>query len=172
MALTKCHECGAQVSTKANACPSCGAKVTRTSFVTKMVALIVALVVVMNIGMAILGRKADDTKAIVQAKSPEKIEAEKQAKVIEEKKFNKTLIYAASIKKQMRNPASFDLEFAGTNEDASVICIKYRGQNGFGGKSIETVVVIKDRPHQDATSFNKHCAGKDLTETTAVKHLL
>ncbi|HCI3908997.1 TPA: zinc-ribbon domain-containing protein, partial [Pseudomonas aeruginosa] len=30
MALIKCKECGAQVSNKAKACPSCGAKVPKS----------------------------------------------------------------------------------------------------------------------------------------------
>jgi len=34
MALTKCSECKKEISTKASACPHCGAKVARTSIVT------------------------------------------------------------------------------------------------------------------------------------------
>jgi hypothetical protein len=45
MAITKCKECGAQVSTKADACPSCGAKQVRTSGCAKVVAWGIALVV-------------------------------------------------------------------------------------------------------------------------------
>lgn len=38
MALTKCDECGHQISKSADKCPNCGAKVRRTSWVTKIVA--------------------------------------------------------------------------------------------------------------------------------------
>jgi hypothetical protein len=31
MALTKCHECGHDVSTQANACPTCGAQAKKPS---------------------------------------------------------------------------------------------------------------------------------------------
>jgi uncharacterized membrane protein YvbJ len=30
MALTNCHECGSRISSKANACPRCGALMTET----------------------------------------------------------------------------------------------------------------------------------------------
>lgn len=38
MALTKCRECGHQISKSAESCPSCGAKVKRTGLLTKIVA--------------------------------------------------------------------------------------------------------------------------------------
>jgi RNA polymerase subunit RPABC4/transcription elongation factor Spt4 len=47
MAMTKCKECGAQVSTKADACPACGAKQVRTSGCAKVVAWFIGIVVVL-----------------------------------------------------------------------------------------------------------------------------
>lgn len=43
MAMTKCKECGGELSTKAEACPKCGAKVTRTS-VAAMGCLVIILI--------------------------------------------------------------------------------------------------------------------------------
>src|SRR5690606_5714242 len=37
MAMTKCKECGAEISTTADACPKCGAKQVRTSGCAKVV---------------------------------------------------------------------------------------------------------------------------------------
>lgn len=42
MALVKCKECGGAVSTKAKACPTCGAKVKKTSAFTWLVLLLLA----------------------------------------------------------------------------------------------------------------------------------
>ena len=39
MAMTKCKECGNEISTKADACPKCGAKQIRTSGCAKVVAI-------------------------------------------------------------------------------------------------------------------------------------
>ena len=46
MALVKCRECGHQISTTARACPSCGAAVRRTSAITKLVAALIGVTVV------------------------------------------------------------------------------------------------------------------------------
>lgn len=49
--MTKCKECGNQISTKADACPKCGAKQVHTSGCAKVVLIFVGLlVVVMVIG--------------------------------------------------------------------------------------------------------------------------
>ncbi len=46
MGMTKCKECGNEISTKADACPKCGAKIKRTSLVANLVAIFVAIGVV------------------------------------------------------------------------------------------------------------------------------
>src|SRR5690348_6510576 len=48
MAMTKCKECGAQISTKAEACPQCGAKHKKSSGCA-LVVLIVLVVFVITI---------------------------------------------------------------------------------------------------------------------------
>jgi len=49
MALVKCRECGHQISTTARACPSCGAAVRRTSAITKLVAALIGVTVVVAV---------------------------------------------------------------------------------------------------------------------------
>lgn len=49
MALTACKECGHQISTEAKACPQCGAKVERTSFITKVVLVMILFSVAVSI---------------------------------------------------------------------------------------------------------------------------
>ena len=50
MALKPCTECGYSISTKAVACPQCGAKGKKpTSIVTKLVAAILALAVAITV---------------------------------------------------------------------------------------------------------------------------
>ncbi len=43
MALTKCKECGHEISKSASACPSCGAKIKRTSIFTFVLLIILGL---------------------------------------------------------------------------------------------------------------------------------
>lgn len=58
MALMKCKECGHQISKTAPACPSCGAKVKRTSLFTKIVGGFFALMIV----MMIIGQQSAETE--------------------------------------------------------------------------------------------------------------
>ena len=57
MALTKCKECGNEVSTKATSCPKCGAKQVHTSLFTKIIAGFFGLLVI----AALLGRCGSGT---------------------------------------------------------------------------------------------------------------
>ena len=49
MPLTKCKECGHQISKTARACPSCGAKIRRTTLFTKVVLGILGFIVLSSI---------------------------------------------------------------------------------------------------------------------------
>ena len=49
MAMTKCKECGAEISTTADACPKCGAKQVRTSGCAKVVLGFLGLIVFLAI---------------------------------------------------------------------------------------------------------------------------
>lgn len=60
MALTKCSECGHEISKTASACPSCGAKVKRTSFVTK---LVLGLIVLGVIGSILSERESEQRRS-------------------------------------------------------------------------------------------------------------
>jgi len=66
---------------------------------------------------------------------------------------------AIQLRDSMRNPDSFILEEAWANKDGSVVCFKYRSQNGFGGMNRTVAYARKATLHTDAdaVSFNKFC---------------
>lgn len=65
---------------------------------------------------------------------------------------------ASDLKASMRNPDSLVIESARANEDASIMCVEYRAQNGFGGMNREFIAFDKDsKAHQQASWWNKHC---------------
>lgn len=80
----------------------------------------------------------------------------------EEAAFQKVARALAIIKKANRNPASVSWENVLANDDASLICIEYRGQNGFGGMNLERVAFINGAPSDKAREWNSRCAGKPL----------
>jgi hypothetical protein len=48
MALTKCHECGQDISTQAKACPTCGAQVKKPSG-TRLILFLLAVLGVLGL---------------------------------------------------------------------------------------------------------------------------
>lgn len=94
MALTNCPECKAQISTKADACPACGARIPRTSVFTKILG---GIFVVIGVVAAIDLASRDEPTSSPPATSQEradlvKIEADARAKRAEEFAANRKAI--------------------------------------------------------------------------------
>ena len=66
MAMTKCKECGGEISTKADACPRCGAKQVRTSGCAKIVLIFLGLMVF----VAMIGRCGREPSTSSPATTP------------------------------------------------------------------------------------------------------
>lgn len=83
MALTKCRECGGQVSTTAKACPSCGAEMPRrTSMMTWILAAPIALFVFScTFGLGGGGRKPEPPR------TPEQLAQDKAQSAISDAKW-------------------------------------------------------------------------------------
>jgi len=78
----------------------------------------------------------------------------------------KVLPYVSGLKRQMRDPESFVLTFAGRNDDGSKVCIEYRAKNGFGGYTNGMAVGAGDKIHTTQQAWNAHCANKTLVDLT------
>ncbi len=77
----------------------------------------------------------------------------------------KTLMLIDQIKSSTRNPASFEVISAGYTEKGAS-CLQYRGQNGFGGYSVEYVTMVNGKiKSNNATQWNKHCANQSIYTT-------
>lgn len=186
--MMKCKECGNEISDKADSCPKCGAKVKRTSFLTKIVAGMIGIGVVMSIYGSISAGNQRERAAAAEQNRINALTPEQRAKEIasqqaaqtakskedqlKELRFQKTLLVAKSIKQAMRNPDSFSLDDAFANDDGSVICINYRGQNGFGGINKESATYANGKLTQDAGTWNKNCAHKSLFDIGYVRQAL
>ena len=70
MALTKCHECGHEVSTQAKACPTCGAPVKKPSGARLGLFLLAVLGVLSFIGLATRDRSTSDLPSGPPAQAP------------------------------------------------------------------------------------------------------
>lgn len=79
---------------------------------------------------------------------------------------------AKALKSSLRNPDSLAFDEILANDDGSVVCMKYRAQNGFGGMNFEYVVFKNGEPSQSHASWRANCAHKMLNDLTAVKSMI
>ena len=77
MALTKCAECGHQISSEAVTCPSCGAKVKRTTLFTKIVGGFFAIWVLLTV----IGQFTAETERVAQTNEEAAAQLAEQARL-------------------------------------------------------------------------------------------
>lgn len=143
MALIKCKECGSEISSTAKACPHCGHKPSKAIGGAGTLFIILAGLVFF---VAIFGSENGS-----RGNSRPAVDAKKEAA------FQKVVASMKVVLSSSRNPDSVKWETVRANDDASIICLQFRGQNGFGGMSKEFVVWVKDSASQKTESWNKHC---------------
>lgn len=68
----------------------------------------------------------------------------------------------ASVRASLRNPQSVQWDSVLTNDDATVICIDYRAQNGFGGMGYEFVTFVDGKPNPSDRAWNTNCSNHNL----------
>jgi hypothetical protein len=101
--------------------------------------------------------------------APRESEQERQA---DAQRGSVAMLSAKALKGSLRNPESLAFVYVHTNDDASIVCIKYRAQNGFGGMNIGYVVYKDGQPSDSAAGWRAHCMHKTLHDLTQVKDLI
>jgi len=156
MALKKCKDCGAQVSTDAKQCPQCGAKVKKSAgWVAWIVAAFVLFVVV---------KAAIQDKPQQAAKTPEQIAQEAK----DEAAFQADVAKVRALRSAMKNPDSFQLVKA-IRMASGVLCVEYRATNSFNAVITEQKAIT---PAAEFADWNKECAGKTGKDVTYLRRAL
>lgn len=155
MALIKCRECGKEISSDAKACPHCGAK-PKTGIGCGPV-----------LGIILVGFIAWLAFGPSPTPPAPKTEAEQQATT----RMAMAAAAAKALKQSLREPDSLDIISIKTDQLANIICLEYRAKNGFGGTSIEHLVVLPKRSSDKAADWNKHCPAATF-DTTFARHML
>ncbi|MGV6397002.1 zinc ribbon domain-containing protein [Pseudomonas caspiana] len=176
MAVVKCKECGAQVSTKAKACPSCGAKPPKkTSALVWILAALFAFIFLKSCYSVVTGDgpppKSPEALA-EQAKSKEldaALAKEKEAaKSLEDKKTAALWAARQSVTKILNDPDSAKFGKV-VYRDPGFVCGYVNAKNGFGGYTGEKGFISLGTPEttwlegqsKDFKSvWNKQCASK------------
>ncbi|MFZ3088021.1 MAG: zinc-ribbon domain-containing protein [Methylotenera sp.] len=131
MALSKCKECGKEVSSKAEACPHCGAPIKKQQKQYGCGTLILLGIIVM---VLISVFSSNDTSTSSVPKTPEEIrkaEIEKHFSAWDGSHRGLTEV----IKKSMNDPNSYEHEKTVFWDKGDHLIVKttFRGKNAFGG---------------------------------------
>ena len=111
------------------------------------------IVVLVVVAVVALSAVVDSLKPSAPTKTPAQIEAERKADAA----IKKVAGSMSFVKANNRNPDSVVWESVRANDDASVVCIEYRGQNGFGGMTRGMMIVVNTTAYQDAAAWNRFC---------------
>jgi hypothetical protein len=112
---------------------------------------------------------ADDWRAGIEAAEKNKTVDDPQSI-----RFQNSMAAAVQLRDSMRIPDSLILEEVWANEDGSVICFKYRAQNGFGGMNRGEAYTQNGmiQVDADAASYNRFCVGMSHNLTYSVNGAL
>lgn len=128
MALVKCKDCGGLVSSKAKACPSCGAEAPRkSSFLSRFFAGLVALFVILN-GLAWIFN--DDRPKTEEEQAAE--ERKKSAEDLHVKGFMAIQGAKSAVLAKLKDPESAEFGDVGYREPG-IVCGFVNAKNSFGG---------------------------------------
>lgn len=174
MAMINCGECGASVSTEAKSCPACGANrkvFKRAAGAKKPMSWLKKIGIFFGVmfGLGLIGQVVTGGSGPTPAAQGES-EKERQA---DAQRGSVAMLSAKALKDSLRNPESLAFVYIHTNDDGSVVCMKYRAQNGFGGMNVGYVVYRDGLPSDTPSVFNKNCAHKkNMHDLTQVKDLI
>lgn len=192
--MTKCRECGNEISTNADACPKCGAKQVHTSGCAKIVLIFLGVIVVLSvIGRCSLG-SSDSTSHAVSTTAPaasDQVTHSVSAATIphapemgsqwtydkSEDQMAKGAVYGAAV--QSTNTAEFDFPYAGPQHATltlrthprhgkDVIFNIERGQ--ILCRSYEDCTILVRFDDQKAQSYSAIGAADNSTETIFIRN--
>jgi hypothetical protein len=166
MALIACPECKREISDKAAACPHCGFDRKPKPATQYGCGTLIFLLLLIGILFAVLAPSTPTAPTVADTPAI----AARKAK--EEATFQKTVVFAAGVKRALRDPPSVVWETIMANGDASVICLEYRARNGFGGMSREFAVYADGKASQSSDAWNRSCAKKPLNDMIHVRQAL
>ena len=85
---------------------------------------------------------------------------------------SRALAAMVAVKSGLRNRNSVQWDSVTVNSDASLVCIKYRAQNGFGGMASERVLYRDGIPTQERNDWLALCDRTQLIDMSHVALLL
>lgn len=150
MAMTKCKECGQEVSTKATTCPNCGVKNPGVNSGDILKGIGVLIVIGLFVSMCSTEDKPEEPP---KPKTPEELRTEKLAECFSAWDGSHRNLEAL-VKKSMNDPNSYEHEETryADKSDHLIVQTTFRGKNGFGGV-VKNTVIAKTALNCDVTEI-------------------
>jgi hypothetical protein len=171
MTMINCGECGTTVSTEAKTCPGCSAgrkAFRRSADARKRMSWPKRIGIAFGIvfGLGVVGQLVggNNARAGGQPESAQDVQIKQRSYA--------AYLSAKALKASLRNPDSLEFQAIRTNDYGSVVCMKYRAQNGFGGMNVGHVLFKDGKPTESVANWKANCVHKMLYDLKAVEHLI
>lgn len=167
MTMIACAECGATVSDTAKTCPSCGTSNKRMKKAKQPTPRWFKIAIAVFIAAIAIAVAVQDNKP-APLQSPQEIAAAR----VEDLRNRSAYDAATTLKAHLRDPSSLHFERISVNEDGSIVCLRYRARNGFGGLGLEQMVFNDGDGTSSPSAWRKHCKHVELYDLTSVGSLI
>ncbi len=159
MALVKCKECSAQISTKADSCPHCGAKVRKGIGCGGLVLIGFVVVIFMGIIAPSSSSSSSSSSSRPTAK-PEPVKPAVPREVVENSAWDGSVRQVKKyLEQNLKDPDSYQSiewsKVAKTDGGGFMVRHKYRAKNGFGGYAIEEQIFVLDAQGNVTSAVSK-----------------
>mgnify|MGYP001382673009 CR=1 FL=1 len=143
MALVKCKECGSEVSTKADACPKCGAKVKKGMGCGSLLVICLGVLIVVAIATP------SSPSSSAPSSSSSSSTPSKPREIVENSAWDGSVRQVERyLKSNLKDPDSYQsIEWSAVSKSSGggfMVRHKYRAKNSFGGYVIENQVFTLD----------------------------
>lgn len=156
-----CGGCGTRAPINAVACPGCGEKFKKKSgrpIILVAIAIFIVAVVFLQQGPS----NVADAKPSAPPLTSEQVAANALKSKQEDARLSGVIAAMRVVKKHLRDPDSLQWAEIGANDDGSVICMRYRAKNGFGGMNVEVASVAKNTLQIGAAAWKRDCTKSPL----------
>lgn len=158
MAMTQCRECGKPISTTAANCPHCGHKPEKDKIGCAQVIVVGFVALLM-------------TAIVVTCAAPSTSSSTAPSDPAEERRFDEEVGALLYLKRNMKNPSSFELvDFIRTPADS--LCITYRGTNSFNAIFTKRHVINDTTNNDTDEAWQAYCAGRSGKDVSKAKYAL
>lgn len=117
-----------------------------------------------------VARATAQIKATAEAKAEAEARTEYLKNEEQKPRITATIELAKALKTTLRNPASLEWIAMMANQDGSLVCLRYRAQNGFGGLNISHIIFWNGRMVTDDWQWSDKCTGEPLIDMMHVKN--